>query len=485
MGRSMNPEHVPETSRHLNPMTACPDVDAAIEGLVGALKRHQATITGVRAPDPGRTQVLEDAVSRLASVRGRAGFYPYIGSGFGRGGLVQLADGSVKWDMITGIGVHGFGHGDPDLVETALRASITDTVMQGNLMCNDEAISFAETLLEASRPGTRLAHCFPCTSGALANENGLKICMQHRCGAPRVLAFDHNFMGRTIAMSQIGDIPGGRQGIPLDTLVDYLPFYEEQDPEGSLQRTLTLLDRYLWRYPHQHSCIVIELVQGEGGFVAAKAAWVRAVAERCREAGIPVWFDEVQSFGRTERMFRFQALGLEDLADMVSVGKMSQVCATIYTEELNPKPGLLSATFLGGTVGLSVGRRIIQRLLEGDSYGDDGRHARLHAAFHAAAEGIISRRPQDFPEVETDCPTPCEAFPLIGGAGGMMRLTPYGGRLADIKPLLHRLYDLGVVAFFCGHGPHHLRFLPPVGVMQPEDITEVMGLLEQAMDQEA
>ncbi len=475
----------PVTSRHLNPMTDCPDVDAAIAGLVAALKRHQATITGVRAPDPGRAQVLQDAIDRLSSVRGRAGFYPYIGSGFGRGGLVQLADGSVKWDMITGIGVHGFGHGDPDLVETALRASLTDTVMQGNLMCNEEVISFAEALLEAARPGTQLAHCYTSPSGALANENGLKICMQHRCGAPRLLAFDHNFMGRTIVTSQIGDIPGGRQGIPLSTQVDYLPFFEEQDPEGSLQRTMDLLERYLWRYPHQHSCIVIEPVQGEGGFVAAEAAWLRVVGERCREAGIPVWFDEVQSFGRTERMYRFQALGLEDLADMVTVGKMSQVCATIYTEELNPKPGLLSATFLGGTVGLSVGRRIIQRLLEGDAYGDDGRHARLHAAFRTAAEGIIERRPQDFPEVRTDCPTPQRPMSLVGGAGGMMRFTPYGGRLDAIKPLLHRLYEHGVVAFFCGHGPHHLRFLPPVGALQPEDITEVMTLVERAMDEGA
>ena len=478
-----DPTHA--TSRHLNPMTDCPDVDAAIAGLVAALKRHQATITGVRAPDPGRAQVLQDAIDRLSSVRGRAGFYPYIGSGFGRGGLVQLADGSVKWDMITGIGVHGFGHGDPDLVETALRASLTDTVMQGNLMCNEEVISFAEALLEAARPGTQLAHCYTSPSGALANENGLKICMQHRCGAPRLLAFDHNFMGRTIVTSQIGDIPGGRQGIPLSTQVDYLPFFEEQDPEGSLQRTMDLLERYLWRYPHQHSCIVIEPVQGEGGFVAAEAAWLRVVGERCREAGIPVWFDEVQSFGRTERMYRFQALGLEDLADMVTVGKMSQVCATLYTEELNPKPGLLSATFLGGTVGLSVGRRIIQRLLEGDAYGDDGRHARLHAAFRTAAEGIIERRPQDFPEVKTDCPTPHRPMSLVGGAGGMMRLTPYGGRLDAIKPLLHRLYEHGVVAFFCGHGPHHLRFLPPVGVLQPEDITEVMGIVERAMDEGA
>ncbi len=480
----MTPDTTPATSRHLNPLTACPDVDTAIAGLVAALKRHQATITGVRAADPGRAQVLETAVERLATVRGRGGFYPYVGSGFGRGGLVQLADGSVKWDMITGIGVHGFGHGDPDLVETALRASMGDTVMQGNLMCNDEAISFAETLLEAARPGTNLAHCYSSTSGALANENGLKICMQHRCGAPRILAFDHNFMGRTIVTSQIGDIPGGRQGVPLSTLVDYLPFYEEQDPEGSLQRTMDLLERFLWRYPHQHSCIVIEPVQGEGGFVAAEAAWLRTVAERCREAGIPVWFDEVQSFGRTERMFRFQALGLEDVVDMVTVGKMSQVCATLYTAELNPKPGLLSATFLGGTVDLAVGRRIIERLMDGDAYGDDGRHAQLHAAFRDAAEGIIARRPGDFPAVKTDCPSPTRPLSLVGGAGGMMRLTPYGGRLDAIKPLLHRLYANGVVAFYCGHGPYHLRFLPPVGAMQPADITEVMGLLEQAMDEE-
>jgi len=96
----------PITARHLNPLTDCPDVSAAIDTLVSALKRHQATLTGIRPADPGRAQVLEDALDRLASVRGRPGFYPFVGSGFGRGPLVQLADGSVKWDLITGIGVH-------------------------------------------------------------------------------------------------------------------------------------------------------------------------------------------------------------------------------------------------------------------------------------------------------------------------------------------------------------------------------------------
>ena len=119
--------------------------------------------------------------------------------------------------------------------------------MQGNLQCNEEAILFAETLLEAAGRGRRFAHRFPCTSEALATENGLKICMQHRNGAPRLLAFDHNFMGRTISMSQIGDIPGGRVGVLPNTLVDYLPFYDQQDPEGSLQRTMDALEMALWR----------------------------------------------------------------------------------------------------------------------------------------------------------------------------------------------------------------------------------------------
>ena len=59
----------------------------------------------------------------------------------------------MKWDMITGIGVHGFGHGDPELTAIAVEAASQDTVMQGNLQCNSEPIRFAETLRAAARRG--------------------------------------------------------------------------------------------------------------------------------------------------------------------------------------------------------------------------------------------------------------------------------------------------------------------------------------------
>ena len=64
------------------------------------------------------------------------------------GALVELRDGSVKWDMITGIGVHFFGHSDPDLIRAALEAALDDTVKHGNLQSNFDGYHFSEVLLE-------------------------------------------------------------------------------------------------------------------------------------------------------------------------------------------------------------------------------------------------------------------------------------------------------------------------------------------------
>ena len=62
--------------------------------------------------------------------------YPYIGSGFCNGPFVELLDGSVKYDFITGIGVHYFGHAHPLMMKAGLRASLEDLLMQGNLQQN-------------------------------------------------------------------------------------------------------------------------------------------------------------------------------------------------------------------------------------------------------------------------------------------------------------------------------------------------------------
>ena len=173
----------------------------------------------------------------------------------------------------------------------------------------------------------------------------------------------------------------------------------------------------------------------------------------------------MQTFGRTETMFAFERLGLGEYIDVVTVGKITQACACLYTADMNPGPGLLSGTFSAATSSLATGNAILKRLRDGGYYGPDGRIARLHAAFREHAEAFVGRHPEWFPEVEVGFGRKSREF--VSGTGGMMRLTPYGGDKARIGRLLANLFEDGVIAFSCGHGPYHLRFLPPVGVMQP------------------
>lgn len=463
-------------------LAEAPGVAAAIDRLVAELETVQAGLTGARPPRGELVESYEDALDRYGELRGRGLLFPYLGSGVGRGPLVELADGSVKWDLINGIGVHMFGHGEPDLVATAVRAALGDTVMQGNLQCNEDAVAFAELLVAEASRSSELRHCFLTNSGAMANESALKIAMQKRDGrAPRVIAFADCFMGRSTTMAQIGDSAAGRSGLPLSALVDYMPFFDPASPERSAEMALKHLHAIVERYPGQHACFVMELVQGEGGFNVAPPSFLEALMRFCRDRDIAVWVDEIQTFGRTESMYHFEQLGLGSYVDIVTIGKMSQVCACLYTANYNPRAGLLSGTFIGSTVGLQVGRRILERLRDGGYYGPEGRIAQLHEAFRTRAAALVERRPEWFPPVRSDRHLNPTAVGHHGGVGGMMRLTPFGGDKAAVQRLLHVLFESGVIAFHCGHDPYHLRFLPPVGVMEPAHFDPVFEILEAAL----
>ncbi len=457
-----------------------PTVTGAIETIVQSLVDRQRSITGARPGSPELSATLDGFLSRQEAIKGRPAVLPYVGSGLGRGPLVELADGSVKWDLINGIGVHMFGHSDPDLVATALGAALSDTLMQGNLQFNADAIEFAELLLAEAGRSSALKHAFLINTGAMANESALKLCFQKNAPASRVLAFGCGFAGRTTTMAQIGDSPANREGLPLTVPVDYVPFFDPDRADGSIDESVSRLRQYVRRYPRQHAGFVMELVQGEGGFNVAPREFFVPLVEMCREQGIAVWIDEIQTFGRTAEMFYFQQLGLGEYVDVVTIGKLSQVCACLYTESYQPKPGLLSATFIGSTVALQVGRRMIERLRDGGYYGPGGRIAKLHEAFSEHAGRLIERHPEFFGPVSGPSGEPVTAARFHGGVGGLMRLTPFGGEKSRILRAVHALFDEGVIAFYCGQGPHHIRFLPPVGVMEPAHFDEVFEIVERA-----
>lgn len=457
-----------------------PAIASAIDTIVDRVRAHAEGITDIRSSHPNLKVTYDQLLERSAKVKGRGLLYPALSSGAGNGALVEMADGSVKWDMITGIGVHFLGHAHPSVIRAQAAAALEDTTKHGNLQSGFGAYEFGEKLVEHASKNSRLRHAFITTSGAIANESALKVCYQKHFPASRVLAFKHCFMGRSVTMAQIGDSHAGREGIPLTTQVDYMPFWNEVAAEkvgGAtkfIDHCVWRLQQFIDRYPKNYACFIFELVQGEGGFNTANRDFFRVLMECCRANNIAVWDDEIQSFGRTERMFAYEMYDLGEYVDVFCVGKMTQACATMFTEEYNPKAGLLSGTFTGSSEDFAVGSVLLDTLGSGNYYGPEGEFAKHHAAFREQVSGLMSRHPEWFPEA-------LFVKELVGGVGGMMRFTPFGGDKAKITKLCRAAYDEGVIMFYCGHGPYHMRMLPPLPAMKMEDWPRVFAVVERAM----
>jgi acetylornithine aminotransferase len=435
-----------------------------------ALAEHQGRLQGPRPADPQCREVSRRSLALFEELRGGPLYFPYLGSGLGRGPLVELADGSVKYDFIAGIGVHYLGHGHPLLVAAALDAALDDVVMQGNLQQNRESVRLAELLTGlAHRRGAPLAHAFLTTSGAMALENALKMAFQKRAPADRLLAFEGCFAGRTLALASVTDKAAYRDGIPEVLPVDYVPFFSPEDPVGSTRRALASLEAHLTRHPGRHAAMLFELVLGEGGFYPGDAEFFRALMERVRAPGVAVVVDEIQTFGRTHEPFAFQYFGLDDLVDLVTVGKLTQVCATLFRDEFRPRPGLVSQTFTGASSAIRVGVAILEHLLTGDYFGPDGRIARLHARFASRLERLAAVHPDRV------------RGPF--GLGSMVAFTPFDGSESAAKDTVKALFDAGVIAFTAGTRPARVRFLVPAGAASDEDVDAVAVIVERALEE--
>lgn len=440
-----------------------PRVEQAKALLSAALQDNQKKIVEMKPPQPHLKESYDQLLQEFSRLRGNKMFFPYIGSGIGNGALVELLDGSIKYDFITGIGPHCLGHSDPELLNSSIDAALSDLIMQGNLQQNADALEFCQLLSRASG----LPHCFLATTGAMANENALKIAFHKNHPADRILAFDRCFIGRTLAASQITDKPLFREGLPLNYAVDYLPFYDAQRPEESTRICIETLKKFIKRYPKKHAIMIMELVQGEGGFYPGSHEFFMSIIEILKDNHIAVFADEIQTFGRTSRLFAFQHFGLEDHVDIVSVGKLSQVCATLFRTEYTPNPGLLSQTFIGSTSALRAGKTIIHKLLNEGFFGPEGKNMQLHQTMVNHLESIARRHP-------------C----LIEGPYGigvMVAFTPFGGNTVTVNEFVQKLFEAGVMAFVAGTDPTRVRFLIPFGVITQADMEKAMQIVEETL----
>jgi len=434
--------------------------------LHAAVKDYQQSITEVRPPNTAVKTEYDETVKLLSHNRGGNLWFPYIGSGIGNGALVELADGSIKYDFICGIGVHFFGHNHPDLLDSGINAALSNTIMQGHLQQNLDAAELISFLLHASG----FDHCFLTTTGTMANENAFKIAFQKNHPANRVLAFEHCFAGRSLAMAQVTDKPGFREGLPPNIIVDYVPFFDPAEPEKSTEKTIQVLKSHLKRYPKQHALMIFELIQGEAGFNCGDTQFFKSIMTLLKENNVGIMVDEIQSFGRTTELFAFQYFGLESYVDIVTIGKMSQTCATLFKNEFKPKPGLLSQTFSSSTSGIKGSLVILKNLINGGYYGPQGKIAKLHEYFVSQLTKLEKRHP--------------DLIQGPYGIGCMIAFTPYKGDPKKVHDFIRRLYEAGVISFSAGGEGKNLarvRFLIPAGVVTHKDIDQVILITEREL----
>ena len=451
-----------------NQLKSDPRLVEAKRLILEAVADHQKTLQSVRPPRSELKESYETMLEKFGSLRNGSLFFPYLSSGIGNGPFVELADGSVKLDMITGIGVHGYGHSHPLMVEAAIDSAVADTVMQGNLQQNTESYELCDLLVNlANETGGEFKHCFLSTSGAMANENSLKIAFQKNHPANRVIAFSHCFAGRTLALAQVTDKAAYRVGLPDTIAVDYLPFFKHDNPQRSTEIAVSHLKYLLDRHPGKYAALWIELIQGEGGYYPGDTNFFNALIDVAKEANICTIADEVQTFCRTTRPYAFQHFGLDKRVDVVTIGKISQVCATLFTDEYKFKPGLISQTFTSSTMAINSALAIVNGLVKQGNFGPSGRNQSLHEYFVAGIKKVG------------------EAYPgaILGphGIGGMVALTPFDGTPEVASEMAKRLYDAGLMSFMAGSTPSRLRFLMPIGCVTETHIDLACQILHQVV----
>lgn len=441
-------------------------INSAIQQIQSELVENSSTINSVRAPSNEGVKHQEVLLNQITDGRGRPLFYPYVGTGVGRGPYVELEDGSIKMDLINGIGVNILGHSHPRIAEAMMKASMSDLVMQGNLQPNGEYLEMLTKLKAIYSKSTRFTSAWISTCGTMANENALKACRQKNSPKSMVMSFKGAFAGRSTLMAEITDNKAYKVGLPDYDDVLRIPFFDSSNP-NSTSESVAAMKEHIENNKDQIACFVFEPIQGEGGFNQAPKEFFLELFALCKENGIAVWADEVQTFCRTGEFFAVEKIGIAEHIDVMTIAKSLQAAATLFTDEYKPKPGLIAGTFAGSTCALAAGNAVLDELVEGSYMGSEGKIEWIHNTFRTKFE---ERMKTSLKGKLVD----------VSGMGLMMAITCFDGSKDRMMEILKALYKNGLIAFGCGRGPFKVRFLIPA-VMQESEIEEAVSIVEKTL----
>ncbi|MCW0198403.1 4-aminobutyrate--2-oxoglutarate transaminase [Sphingopyxis sp.] len=386
------------------------------------------------------------------------------------------ADGGRYIDFAGGIAVLNVGHRHPRVI-AAVRDQLdryTHTAFQ--VAAYEPYVELCERL-NALAPFSGPAKTILFTTGAEAVENAVKIA-RAATGRPGVIAFGGGFHGRTLlTMAMTGKVlPYKRSFGPLPGEVFHLPFpIPHYGVEvGDSLRALSLLFAADIE-PSRVAAIIVEPVQGEGGFHMAPPELLAALRRLCDEHGILLIADEVQTgFARTGRMFGIEHGGVEP--DLMTVAKslaggfpLSGVIGRADIMDA-AQPGGLGGTYAGSPVACAAALAVL------DVIEEEGLIERANALgdrLRATLEAFAARNDL-LPIGHVRGPGAMVAFDLLAARGSD---EPDG---AAAKRVTARALELGLVLLSCGIHGETIRLLMPL-TASDDVVDEGMAILEKAL----
>ena len=395
-----------------------------------------------------------------------------------QGATVETADGRQWLDFASGTATTNIGHCPPRVVAAA-RAQLERLIHSGGVFHYDSLGALCEALASVTPPG--LDMFFFGNSGAEAIEGSIKLA-RYVTGRPALIAFRGAFHGRTLGCLSLttSNAKYRRHYEPLVPSVYFAPYPDPfrpplgGDPATIDERALAFLERMFTREvpPDQVAAIVVEPVQGEGGYVPGSARFLRGLREMATRHGIMLVFDEIQSgVGRTCRWWAADHAGV--VPDIMAIAKGIAsgfpLSAVVSRREVMERwaPGAHGTTFGGNPVSCAAAVATIETI----------RDERLLERAAPLAGRALARLRRLGDRVA--------AIGDVRGLGYMIGIdfvrpgtTEPDGGMANL--VRQACQERGLILITCGPDGNILRFLPPL-VTSEDELSRGIDIFEEAV----
>ena len=343
------------------------------------LRTELPKIITEKLPGPKAEAIIERRKKAVPSAIGCS--YPVV-INRGEGAIIEDVDGNRFLDWIGGVGVLNIGYSEPEVVEAVKNQA--DKYFHGmfNVVTHEGYVTLAEKLGEIAPVRGEHKKVYFANSGAEADENAVKIAKAFTKRS-NIIVFSGAFHGRTLltmSMTSKKAYAVGMGPFPDGVYRAQFPYYY-RNPAGMPEENQ--LDYYIDSIKAVFeqcapadtiAAMVIEPLQGEGGFIPAPIEWVKAVRKICDENGILIIADEVQSgFCRTGRMFAteyWKEAGVEPdiIATAKSIAAGVPLSAIIARDEIMEAPakGTIGGTFCGNALACAAALKTIE-IMERDN----------------------------------------------------------------------------------------------------------------------